>query len=142
VRIASLGINAPVSAVGIDIPRGVLAVPPSIHRTGWWKDGAAPGARSGSILIAGHVDSATAGVGAFFKLKDATSGARVTVTNAAGRTFAYRVVSVHDYAKRDLPVGVYSLRGGPRLVLVTCGGPFIASEGHYRDNVVVTALPV
>jgi hypothetical protein len=142
VRIASLGINAPVSAVGIDIPRGVLAVPPSIHRTGWWKDGAAPGARSGSILIAGHVDSATAGVGAFFKLKDATSGARVTVTNAAGRTFAYRVVSVRDYAKRDLPVGVYSLRGGPRLVLVTCGGPFIASEGHYRDNVVVTAVPV
>ena len=32
------------------------------------------------------------------------------------------------YAKRDLPVGVYSLRGRPRLVLVTCGGPFIASE--------------
>ncbi len=142
VRIASLGIDAPVSAVGIDIPRGVLAVPPSIHRTAWWKDGAAPGARSGSILIAGHVDSATAGVGAFFRLKDTRSGARVTVTNAAGRTFAYRVVSVRDYAKRDLPAGVYSLRGGPRLVLVTCGGPFIASEGHYRDNIVLVAVPV
>jgi len=26
-------------------------------------------------------------------------------------------------------------------VLVTCGGPFDASIGHYRDNVVVTAVP-
>jgi hypothetical protein len=141
-RVPSLGINAPVSAVGIDIPHGVLAVPPSIHRTGWWKDGAAPGARSGSILIAGHVDSATAGVGAFFRLKDAKAGARITVTTAAGRTYAYRVVFVRDYLKRDLPVGAYSLRGRPRLVLVTCGGPFIQSEGHYRDNVVLVAVPV
>lgn len=141
VQIASLGISAPVSAVGIDIPRGVLAVPPSIHRTGWWKDGAAPGARSGSILIAGHVDSATAGAGAFFRLKDARAGTRVTVTTAAGRTYSYRVVSVRDYLKRDLPASVYSLRGRPRLVLVTCGGPFIQSEGHYRDNVVLVAVP-
>jgi hypothetical protein len=26
-------------------------------------------------------------------------------------------------------------------VLVTCGGPFLAGEGAYRDNVVVTAVP-
>jgi hypothetical protein len=142
VRIASLGIDAPVSAVGIDIPRGVLAVPPSIRHTGWWKDGAAPGARSGSILITGHVDSATGGVGAFFRLKAASAGARVSVTTAAGRIFTYRVVSVRDYLKRDLPTSVYSLRGRPRLVLVTCGGPFIESQGHYRDNVVLVAVPV
>jgi hypothetical protein len=142
VRISSLGIDAPVSAVGIDIPRGALAVPPSIHHTGWWKDGAAPGARSGSILITGHVDSATGGAGAFFRLKEARAGARVTVTTAAGRTFTYRVVTVRDYLKRDLPTSVYSLRGRPRLVLVTCGGPFIASKGHYRDNVVLVAVPV
>jgi hypothetical protein len=24
---------------------------------------------------------------------------------------------------------------------VTCGGPFDAAIGHYRDNVVVTAVP-
>jgi hypothetical protein len=64
------------------------------------------------------------------------------VTTAAGRTFTYRVVTVRDYLKRDLPTSVYSLRGRPRLVLVTCGGPFIASKGHYRDNVVLVAVPV
>jgi len=31
--------------------------------------------------------------------------------------------------------------GRPRLVLATCGGPFIQSAGHYRDNVVLTAVP-
>ena len=29
-----------------------------------------------------------------------------------------------------------------RLVLVTCGGPFDARRGHYRDNIVVTAVPL
>ena len=28
-----------------------------------------------------------------------------------------------------------------RLVLVTCGGPFDQAAGHYRDNIVVTAVP-
>jgi hypothetical protein len=141
VLIASLGIDAPVSAVGIDLAHDVLAVAPPIHRTAWWKDGAAPGAKSGSILIAGHVDSATRGIGAFFKLRDARPGAKVTVRTAGGRTYTYRVVSVRNYLKRKLPPDVYSLRGRPRLVLVTCGGPFIASQGHYRDNVVLTAVP-
>ena len=59
-----------------------------------------------------------------------------------GRTFTYRVVSVRDYLKRDLPPDVYSIKGRPRLVLVTCGGPFVQSAGHYRDNVVLTAVPV
>ncbi|HZQ63876.1 MAG TPA: sortase [Gaiellaceae bacterium] len=142
VQIASLGIDAPVAAVGIDVRHGVLGVPPAIQRTAWWKDGAAPGARTGAVLIAGHVDSARLGAGAFFKLRQARAGDRVTVTVAGGRTFAYRVVSVRDYPKSRLPASVFSLRGRPRLVLVTCGGPFLPSEGHYRDNVVLTAVPV
>ena len=40
------------------------------------------------------------------------------------------------------PSPVYSLRGRARLVLVTCGGPFNRTTGHYRDNIVVTAVPV
>jgi hypothetical protein len=141
VRIETLGIDAPVAPVGIDVAHGVLGVPPAIRRTAWWRDGAAPGARTGAVLIAGHVDNAKLGAGAFFKLHQARAGDRVTVTTAAGRTFTYRVVSVRDYPKSRLPASVYSTRGRPRLVLVTCGGPFIESEGHYRDNVVLAAVP-
>jgi sortase (surface protein transpeptidase) len=102
----------------------------------------APGATSGSILIAGHVDSARVGRGALFSLPKARPGQRVQVTSADGSVHAYRVVSVHIYPKRALPTSVYALDGAPRLVLVTCGGPFDEATGHYLENIVVTAVPV
>jgi hypothetical protein len=40
-----------------------------------------------------------------------------------------------------LPASIYSRTGPRRLVLVTCGGPFNQNIGHYRDNIVVTAVP-
>ena len=129
-----LGIDAPVAPVGIDITNGVLGVPPPIARTGWWRDGAAPGARAGAVLIAGHVDSAGAGPGAFFELRQAKPGDRVSVHTTQRTHVHLRVVSVRDYLKRNLPPDIYSLKGRARLVLVTCGGPFLPSEGHYRDN--------
>jgi hypothetical protein len=141
VRVASLGIDAPVFPVGISPATGALAVPPLIHRLGWWVDGMTPGSSTGATLIAGHVDSATKGPGAFVQLKEARRGTPVEVTTKDGRTRTYRVVAVQVMPKAELPASIYSRRGRPRLVLVTCGGPFDASIGHYRDNVVVTALP-
>ena len=142
VRSADLGLNAPVSAVGIDLPTGTLDVPVNVHRAAWWRDGAAPGDAAGAVLIAGHIDSAKQGVGAFFKLQRARPGDTVQVATANGRTHAYRVVSMRRMAKENLPTDIYSVRGQPRLVLVTCGGRFDQAAGHYVDNVVVTAVPV
>jgi hypothetical protein len=48
---------------------------------------------------------------------------------------------VRTYLKSALPTSVYSRTGAPRLVLVTCGGPFDPISRHYRDNVVLTAVP-
>ena len=141
VKIDSVGINATSSAVAIDTAKGVLGVSPNIHHTGWWADGAQPGDRTGAVLIAGHVDSATGGAGAFFHLKDAKPGDRVQVPTAGGRTFTYKVVSVKTYLKAQLPTDVWSTRGPARLVLVTCGGPFDQKTRHYRDNIVLTAVP-
>ena len=140
VRLASVEIDAAVLGVGIDLSRGALGAPKSIRHAGWWKDGQAPGARSGTILIAGHVDSARDGAGAFFSLHKAQIGAKVEVRAASGRTFTYRVTSVRSYRKNALPTSIYSGQGRPRLVLVTCGGPFNQATGHYRDNIVVTAV--
>jgi hypothetical protein len=64
------------------------------------------------------------------------------VATANGRTHAYRVVSMRRMAKENLPTDIYSVRGRPRLVLVTCGGRFDQAAGHYVDNVVVTAVPL
>jgi len=141
IRIASLGVDAPVTASGIDVRNGVLGIPADIHRTGWWRDGAAPGDGNGAVLVAGHVDSAAGGVGAFFSLRNAAAGASVEVVAASGRTFAYRVESVRTYPKSALPPSVFDATGRPRLVLVTCGGTFDPAAGHYPDDVVLTAVP-
>jgi hypothetical protein len=141
VSIPSLGIRARVKPAAIDVRRGVLAIPLDIRLAGWWQDGTRPGAKSGAVLIAGHVDSARGGAGAFFKLHSVRIGERVQLATAGGRTYSYRVVSVRSYTKSALPTGIYSGEGAPRLVLVTCGGPFDAATGHYEDNVVVTAVP-
>ena len=141
VRVPSLGIDAPVYPVSISLPHGALGVPPLIHRLGWWLDGMAPGSSTGSILVAGHVDSAKGGPGAFNRLHEARRGDSVQVTTRNGQTRTYRVVSVQVMLKSKLPTSIFSRRGRPRLVLVTCGGPFDPSIGRYRDNVVVTAVP-
>jgi hypothetical protein len=142
VRVADLRIDAPVQAAGIDLAKGALDVPENIQRLGWFRDGSAPGDPTGATLIAGHVDSARAGLGAFARLRNATARTRIQVTTADGRTRSYRVTTVRVYNKQALPANVFSTRGSRRLVLVTCGGPFLAAEGAYRDNIVVTAVPV
>lgn len=142
VRIPSLGVDAPVTPSGIDIAKAELGVPADIRRLGWWVDSATPGSSRGAVLIAGHKDSARAGAGAFFRIGQATAGERIEVRTRSGRTVAYRVTSVRAYPKADLPLDVFSTTGRARLVLVTCGGPFNAAEGFYRDNIVVTATPV
>jgi hypothetical protein len=142
VTIAARGIDAPLVPVGISVSQHVLGAPEQIDQAGWWADGKAPGAKSGTVLIAGHVDSAAEGPGAFFELPHAAVGDRVQVRTRNGRTYTYRVVSVRLYPKAQLPIGVWSRTGPARLVLVTCGGPFDTVSRHYRDNVVVTAVPV
>jgi LPXTG-site transpeptidase (sortase) family protein len=139
VRLSRLRINAPVSAVGIDTRSGALGIPSDIRRVGWWRDGAAPGASAGTVLLAGHVDSAEHGAGAFYALRRARRGDTIRLT-ADGGALRYRVTSVRRVRKSALPSSIYTRTGPPRLVLVTCGGPF--DGHHYRDNVIVTAESV
>jgi len=141
IRLASVDIDAPVLSVGIDLRRGALGTPRNIRQAGWWKDGRAPGATSGTILITGHVDSARAGAGAFFSLRRSKVGDEVELRTADGRTFRYRVTTVRAHPKNALPTSIYSSAGAPRLVLVTCGGRFDQATGSYGDNIVVTAVP-
>jgi hypothetical protein len=141
-RLGRLGIDAPISPVGIDLRHGILAIPGSLRRLGWWSDGRAPTASTGAVLVAGHVDGAHSRVGAFFSLRLAHVGDAVDVTTANEAVHRYTVTSIRRYPKSRLPLDIYSRGGPPRLVLVTCGGRFDPVSGHYPDNIVVTARPV
>ena len=135
-----LEIDAAVDAVGIDAATGDFAVPPTVDRVGWYRFGPGFAATAGSIVVAGHVDSATAGEGAFFRLGDLDKGDEVTLTGADGRRRTFEVVARERYRKTAIPLAKYFARDGAvRLTLITCGGPFDEATRHYRDNVVVTA---
>jgi sortase (surface protein transpeptidase) len=118
-----------------------MELPDDVGRAGWYRFGPAPGA-PGSAVLAGHVDDAEQGLGALAPLREAEPGQEVLVTDAAGATTRWRVVSRELLDKQALPVDLLFGREGPsRLTLVTCGGPFLPDVGGYRDNVVVVAEP-
>ncbi|MEO9139281.1 MAG: class F sortase [Jatrophihabitans sp.] len=129
------------TSVGV-LADGDMEIPEDIDTVGWYRFGSAPGASAGSIVIVGHVDSAERGEGAFFRLRNVSKGAPITVVTGDGHVFRYRVVGLEQYPKTAVPLDALFSRGGsPRLTLITCGGSFDASQRSYRDNVVVTAVP-
>ncbi|MEV4349269.1 class F sortase [Actinoplanes sp. NPDC049596] len=139
-RIPALELDAAVDAVGIDEATGDFAVPPSVDEVGWYRYGPGFAATAGSIVVAGHVDSAAEGEGAFFHLGRLDAGDTVTLTGPDGRERAFEVIARERYRKTAVPLEKYFARdGAPRLTLITCGGPFDPKTRHYRDNVVVTA---
>ena len=93
-------------------------------------------------MIDGHVDTASQGPGAFFRLGRMGVGDAVELTDADGSTHRYRVTAAARYPKDVLPAAEVFAQDGPeRLVLVTCGGEFDEASRHYADNVVVFADP-
>ena len=143
VRLAvpALGVDAPVEPVGVR-DDGQMDLPDDVDRLGWYRFGPVPGGE-GSAVLAGHVDDADQGLGALAPLRDAEPGAEVVSTDAAGTATRWRVVSREVLEKQALPVDrLFARTGEPRLVLVTCGGPFLPDVGGYRDNVVVVAEPL
>ena len=142
-RIPAMKLTATVAAVGVDAGTGDFDVPPSVDRVGWYRFGSDLSDKSGSMVIAGHVDSAAQGKGAFFKLGSLVPGDKVTLRGADGQAKDFKVVGRELYAKTKIPLEKYFARDGAlRLTLITCGGPFDAETRHYRDNIVVTATPI
>lgn len=135
VRVPALRIDAAMQPLLRD-GTGVL-VPPEYGRAGWYEAGPEPG-ELGRAVIAGHVDSRT-GPDVFVNLRRASAGDRVLVDLADGSTLTFVVDSVGLYAKDEFPTArVY---GGTHrraeVRLITCGGPYLRSQGGYQDNVVV-----
>lgn len=138
-QIGMAGSSAPVVPVGVRA--GALAVPDSPRTVGWWVGSAPAGARHGSTVLAGHVDSNQLGKGTLAALHGLPLGTRIVLTDVFGARHAYAVTARRSYPKNALPADVFRSGDRPRLLLVTCGGPFDQVHGHYRDNLVVYALP-
>lgn len=139
--IPALGIAAAVTPVTVSAG-GSLDVPGDPKVLGWWAGGALPGSATGTVVVDGHVDSAQSGAGSLFKLRDLQIGEKVVISGP-GKSVTYQVTGVQEYHKGALPsANLFTRSGPPRLLLVTCGGPFNTATRHYRDDIVAAAAPI
>lgn len=136
----SVGLDAPLDPVGV-AEDGQMEVPRDASRGGWYRYGPTPGA-AGSAVLAGHVDDALGRRGAFAALAEADIGDELLVEHTDGTRTAYRIKTIETVAKEELAADrLFRRDGEPRLVLVTCTGPWSVTTGHYVENLVVTAVP-
>jgi predicted outer membrane protein len=133
-------VDAPVVPVAANRD-GALDVPQSPTTVGWWAAGAAPGSTGGTVLLAGHVDSARSGRGVFAALWDVPLGASVTVTAGDGTVYRYRIVARRIYPQDALPANLFRAAAKPRLALITCIRSYDRSARRYSHNLVLYAVP-
>jgi sortase (surface protein transpeptidase) len=119
---------------------GTVNVPTNFSEPGWYNGDRSPG-QKGSAVILGHVDNYH-GPAVFYHLDKLRLGNHVDVTLADGQKLVFAVIGVRMFQKTNFPDQlVYGARNYPALQLVTCGGIFDPSTGHYLSNIVVfTAL--
>ncbi len=120
---------------------GALALPKDPDSGGWWALGASPGAARGTLLIAGHVDTRSTGLGSFAVLHGLRLGTRVEVSAANGHTYPYVVTARRTYPQQALPADLFTRNGAHVLALVTCAGGYDRAAGTYDSNLVLYAVP-
>jgi hypothetical protein len=133
---------APVESVSVH-QDGALDIPSNPDRVGWWTGGAEAGEPYGSIVLAGHVDSRTFGVGVLAEMLTMRPGQELKLADGAHGQ-RYLVQSVRKVPKAKLEAGsnLFAQNLKHRLVMITCGGPFDRKAHSYRDNVILVATPV
>jgi hypothetical protein len=136
VTIRAVGLAA--SVVPVAGTREGIGVPPP-GRAGWYDAGPRPGEAGRSVLV-GHVDDIAGRLATFGRIAEVKDGARIKVTDGAGRVHAFEVVGRAQVRKSAFPRGdVFGPSRRPVLVLITCGGPWLGRKLGYRDNILVYA---
>ncbi|MFN2517721.1 MAG: class F sortase [Jatrophihabitantaceae bacterium] len=143
IEIPKLSAKAPIVGVST-LPSGALDVPVNPRTVGWWNGGAKPGATEGTAILDGHVN---------FKGVDGVLGRIGTLNpgdvvyvgglrNGKQTRLTFTITGVRTYYKTQLPYRqIFDQKSVGRLAIVTCGGPFDARTGNYRDNIVAFAVP-
>jgi LPXTG-site transpeptidase (sortase) family protein len=129
--IPAIGVNAGIIPVGVT-RTGHLAIGGSVRDVYRWRSGVQPG-QQGSAVLAGHTWSK--GPGVFDDLGLLRPGNLVVIgTNRFEVTRVRKVTGMSRQAVAEL----FSDRGKPRLVLITCGDRNDLT-GVYRTRIIVNA---
>ena len=136
IEIPAIDVDARVVAVGLK-PDGALDVP-DFGLAGWYDPGPRPGEVGPAVVVA-HVDTRS-GPDVFARLSELEAGDRIVVHGRDGTAQTFVAEHSEQTPKDQLPADrIWADTNRPVLRLVTCGGSFDRTTGHYRDNVIVYA---
>lgn len=134
IEIPPIGVDADV--IELDLRGPEPEVPADFAQTGWYTQTRRPG-EIGPSVIAGHIDSVR-GPAVFARLDELQVGDEIIIHDTEGDVRTFVVSGAGQYPKDALPDTVFGFdQPVPELRLITCGGSFDRSIGHYRDNYVV-----
>jgi sortase (surface protein transpeptidase) len=137
VEIPKIGVASSLDRLG-QAPDKTVQEPTQWAVAGWYAPGTRPG-DPGSAVILGHVDSKR-GPAVFYRLRELRRGDQIKIARTDGSSVRFIVQRTEQYPKDRFPTdAVYYPTLTPALRLVTCGGDFDATAGHYRSNVIVFA---
>lgn len=137
VAIPALKVSAAIIGLGQEAD-GSMEVPDDEKTVGWYTKAPTPGSL-GPAVLAGHVDFKSR-PGTFAKLTSLKVGDQINVTRSDSTMAMFAVTKVERYPKNRFPsAAVYGAIDHAGLRLITCGGKFDNTSGHYEDNIVVYA---
>lgn len=139
VTISAIGVDAPISPMGLQ-PDGSVEVPPITRPdlVGWYAGSPEAGSPGPTVLLGHHSVRGIPGV--FEHLGELTVGAEISVTRADGTTIRYAVTRLATYPKSRFPTDeVYGDRPGPELRIITCARSG-TDPTRFDANTVVDAV--
>ena len=131
--------------------KSTIEIPDDISKVGWYKYGAAPGSQGGSTVIVGHRDGENPEPGAFYSLDRIEIGDPIIIDQSKNidqsnyTTITYKVIKILKIDKKKFYTvanKIFSLQGKPTLNLISCIGPYDKKWGGYKQNIIITAIPL
>lgn len=138
ITIPSQNIDVDITPVDRD-GNGAIAMPPTLDWVAGWYDLSPTPGELGPAVIVGHVDTYQ-GISVFWNLRYVQPGESVAVTRTDGSTANFTVTALQQYDQANFPTStVYGNTSDSELRIITCGGTFDTTTGHYTQNTVVYA---
>jgi hypothetical protein len=118
---------------------GAMQDPSGPWVVAWYENLGALG-KIGNVVMAGHIDYWNVGPAVFYNLSTLEPGDEIVVTGDDGKIYPFAVEWVRQYDSASIPLDeVTGPTAEQSLTLITCGGAFDYTNGHYVQRTVVRA---
>ena len=135
--IESAGIDAGIES--LRVVDGAMQDPTGPWEVAWYENLGGLG-KIGNVVMAGPIDYWNVGPAVFYNLSTLQPGDEIVVTGNDGNSYPYTVDWVRQYDSASVPLDeVTGPTAAQSLTLITCGGAFDYTNGHYLQRTVVRA---